>query len=573
MSTRAPSFWSKTQIASLIRLLLVLMVIAGVFFTGVFIYLKSQLNQLNQTLAHPLAHIQQLSELLDIFIIAVLFTMSLFLALMFMTLVGKISRPLLKMQRQIEAITRSNDFSQRLHSDYQDEVGAVANAFNHLLNNLDATFKQTNACLAKIVQGDYHQRVTLELGGDLAIFTRQVNQAIDSLQHTMQSLQTIAHSLAQGDFKQRMSDHIEGQLRLDVNHAMHTLDTMFQQINNVLSDLANCHFEQRLHLQSEGQLAQLAKHTNQTIDALQTGLSGIFQAIDRLSRGELNQQIQGDFSGDLQQLNQHMNSALAQLNHTINSVKRHAQQIEHNAQTLLQGNTELAQCAQHEASGMQQTHQTMMQLAQGVQHISDFVAQANQLTLHARHQTEHSREVMLNAVHSMQTIQHSSIQINDMVSLIDSIAFQTNLLALNASVEAARAGEQGRGFAVVATEVRQLAQRSAQASQDIRQLIDQVLSHINQGVINIERTQHAFEDSFKNIQQLNDTMGEISVRSKEQKHAIAEVSQRIEALDQALRHTAQTLQQHVEHNQHLKQLGLELHQQTQVFQTCDTTTQ
>jgi methyl-accepting chemotaxis protein len=539
-SQLSPSFWSKTQIASLIRLLLILMVMAGVFFTGVFIYLKNQLNQLNQTLIQPLSQIQQLTDLLDFFILAVLFTMSLFLALMFATLVGKISRPLLNMQRQIQAITRSNDFSQRLSASYQDEVGAVAEAFNHLLHNLDATFKQTNACLAQVAQGDYQQRVTLELGGDLAVFKTQTNQAIDSLQHTMQSLQTIAHSLAQGDFKQRMSQDIEGQLRLDVDQAMQTLDEMFQQINAVLSDLAACHFDHRLSLDSEGQLAQLAKHTNQTIDVLQSGLSRLFQAIDRLAQGELNQHIEGRFSGELHQLTQHMNTALSQLNHTIHLVKDHAQAIEHDAEQMLQSNAELAERAQNEANTIQHTHQTMMQLATSVQSITDFVAQANQLALHARHQTEQSRQVMAASVASMQAIQSSSVKINDMVTLIDSIAFQTNLLALNASVEAARAGEQGRGFAVVAAEVRQLAQKSAQASQDIRQLIDAVLAQINQGVQSIHQTQQQFEASFKNIQQLNDTMGEVSVRSVEQKHAIDQVAQHIQTLDQALQHTAQS---------------------------------
>lgn len=567
--TPSASFWSRIQIAHLIRLLLALMILAGIFFTAVFIYLKTYITQLNQSLSQPLNELQDIIGLLDFFVIAVLLTMSLFLVLMFATLVGKIARPLSKMRREIESITRSNDFSQRLHSRYQDEVGGVAQAFNHLLHNLDATFKQTNQCLSQIALGDYQQRLTLEVGGDLGLFKNNVNLAIESLQRTMNSLQKIAHSLAQGDFKQRMDQTVEGQLRHEVDQAMQTLDTMFSQINAVLSDLALCHFEQRLTIQSQGQLAQLTQHTNQALDALQHGLSGLFQSIDLLSKGELNQHINATFSGDIQQLNEYMNKALSQLNRTIHLVKMRANELEHSAQKMLEGNADLADHAQQQAQTVQHINHTMLHLSDSVQHITDFVSQANQLALHARGQTENGRNVMQTSVKSMQAIQSSSHKINEMVALIDSIAFQTNLLALNASVEAARAGEQGRGFAVVAGEVRNLAQRAAVASQDIRHLIDEVMQQVSQGVQNINHTQQAFEDSFTSIQQLNDTIAEISVRSAQQTRDIKDISQHIDALDHALQHTAVTMQQHIEHHQHLKQLGIELNQHTALFKTSN----
>lgn len=568
-----PSWWSKVKIASLIKLLLSLMVMAGVFFTSVFIYLKQQINQvaINYTQAQPGLAVdpllQQVMNNLDFFIIAVLITMSMFLALMVATLVGKIARPLSAMQRGIESITQSNDFSQHLPISYQDEVGAVSHAFNRLTQNLQSVFDQTNASLANVVKGDYTQRVSVEVAGDLLVFKNYVNAAIESLQRTMQSLQHIAQALAQGQFNQRMDQSVEGSLRQEVDYAMQTLDQVVAQINQVMSGVSECHLDARIQVEGSGQLAQLINHTNQAMNTLQGGLSGIFSAIDSLADGNLNYQISGQFSGEMERLKSHLNVAMSQINQAMIGVKKSTLAMEATVDEMVQSNQSLEQRTRQQADSIEHTARTMSQLTTSVQQVADHARQANQLTLNVRQQTEQGRGVMEESVNSMQTIQASSLKINDIVSLIDSIAFQTNLLALNASVEAARAGDHGRGFAVVAGEVRNLAQKSAEASKDIRQLIEQVVAQVHQGAAKLETTQQSFETIFQSIQSVNDIVSEIAVSSTEQAQGISQVNRAVNQLDEAIQQNAELVQHNAQLASHLQQLEQGLKQEASRFKT------
>lgn len=570
----SPSFWSKIKIARLIQLLLVLMLIAGLFFTSVFVYLKSQLQQLNEQLSQqpglviPDILINTLN-LLDFFIIAVLVTMSMFLALMFATLVGKIARPLAQMQKGIEDITQSYDFSRQLPIRHQDEMGIVIQRFNSLTQNLQQVFSQTNQTLSQVAKGDYQQRIEQTgVAGDLLTFSQHVNDSIASLEHTMQSLQQIAQSLTQGQFDQRMNSQVEGQLRRDVDQAMQTLDQVVAQINRVMSGVSDCQLAQRIEINGAGQLAELIKHTNQAMDRLEEGLSGIFAAIDALAEGNLAYQIQGKFSGEMERLKHHLNRAILQVNNTVNQVKQTTAAIENTVHEIVKSNQSLEERTQQQAQSVEETARTLEQLTSSVQQVADHARQANQLTLNAREQTQQGREIMKESVASMHSIQSSSAKINEIIGLIDGISFQTNLLALNASVEAARAGEQGRGFAVVAGEVRNLAQKSAESSKNIRQLIEQVGQEVNQGAAKLETTQHAFETVFQSMQSVNDIVSEIAVSSREQAQGISQVNQAVNQLDDAIQHNAQMVQHNSQLAQDLQQLETSLRQETERFSTA-----
>ncbi|MDX1352419.1 MAG: methyl-accepting chemotaxis protein, partial [Thiomicrorhabdus sp.] len=173
-----------------------------------------------------------------------------------------------------------------------------------------------------------------------------------------------------------------------------------------------------------------------------------------------------------------------------------------------------------------------------VQGNSDSAQRANTLAINARNTTEEGVQIMQKTIQSMQDIEEASNKINDIITLIDSVAFQTNLLALNAAVEAARAGEAGRGFAVVAGEVRSLAGRSAEAANEIKQLIGNAVSQIKNGTELVNQSSVSLDSINQAIQQVNDIVAEISSASSEQANGISQVNLAISEMDQSTQHNA-----------------------------------
>jgi methyl-accepting chemotaxis protein len=569
--THTNSAWSRVKISSLIKVLLSLMVLAGIFFTSVFIYLKSEIQSIaNLTQQATPIQAQQFDGLLfslNFFIVAVLITMTMFLILMFATLVGKIARPLEKMQNGIQNITQTNDFSIRLPVEHNDEMGAVISAFNQLNHNLKSVFDQTNLRMEQVAKGDYSQRIDIQTKGDLNRFKQHVNEAIDSLATTMTALKTIAQAIHQGQFSQRMDQNIEGGIRQDINQAMQTLDEVVKQMNRVMSGVSECELDARIRIEADGQLNQLIQHTNQAMDSLNHGLSGIFGAINGLADHDLTYQIQGQFSGELEKLKNHLNQAVQQLHQAILGVKTSADNMAGTIQQINEVNQSLSQRSQQQAQAVEHTVKTMSQLTQSIQQVADHARQANQVSMQARHETESGRQILADSVTTMQQIQESSVKINDIVGLIDSIAFQTNLLALNAAVEAARAGEHGRGFAVVAGEVRGLAQKSADASNDIRKLVATVVQDVNLGAQKLQLTQQSFEQIFVRIQQVNDFSSEMAVSANQQAKALLNINQRMIDLDEAIHHNSEMVQESNQLALELRELEENLRDEANRFKT------
>ena len=173
---------------------------------------------------------------------------------------------------------------------------------------------------------------------------------------------------------------------------------------------------------------------------------------------------------------------------------------------------------------------------------------------------------MEKTVNSMQDIQNSSLRISEIVSMIDSIAFQTNLLALNAAVEAARAGEQGRGFTVIASEVRNLAQKSADSAKQIRDLIDVVVNQVNHGADQLNRTNVTFEKIHVSVQTVNEIVGSISHSTIEQSLGIQQMNQNIAELDQGIQQNSLLVEKTCEQSFKLLEQSQTLQSEVGLFQ-------
>lgn len=216
----------------------------------------------------------------------------------------------------------------------------------------------------------------------------------------------------------------------------------------------------------------------------------------------------------------------------VSAVRDNIGQLRATSDDISSGNQNLGHRTEQAASSLEQTAASMEELTATVRQSADSACQANQLATTAASTATKGGEVMQQVVSTMQDIHHSSQKIADIIGVIDGIAFQTNILALNAAVEAARAGEQGRGFAVVATEVRSLAQRSAEAAKEIKALIQTSVEKVDSGTQLVANAGMTMNEIVQGVQRVNGMIGEISTAAAEQSDGISQVNVAVTQLDQ-----------------------------------------
>jgi methyl-accepting chemotaxis protein len=242
-----------------------------------------------------------------------------------------------------------------------------------------------------------------------------------------------------------------------------------------------------------------------------------------------------DEVGDLMRALQDMNGNLAGL---VGEVQAGTHAIAGASAQIASGNLDLSARTEQQAGSLEETASSMEELTTTVRNNADNAGQANQLVQAASGVAGRGGEIVGKVVETMGSIEASSRQIVDIISVIDGIAFQTNILALNAAVEAARAGEQGRGFAVVASEVRNLAQRSAAAAKEIKELIGNSVDKVNLGTELVQQAGATITEVVESVGRVTDIMGEITAASREQSSGIDQVNEAINQMDRATQENA-----------------------------------
>ncbi|WP_343742413.1 methyl-accepting chemotaxis protein [Herbaspirillum huttiense] len=260
-----------------------------------------------------------------------------------------------------------------------------------------------------------------------------------------------------------------------------------------------------------------------------------------VDRGELYHAAaatRADDAGKRQSIMAALSEMSRNLRNTVTHVRDAATGVATISAQIAAGNSDLSARTEDQAASLEETASAMEQLTATVKQNDGHAREANQLARNASDIAKQGGAIVEEVVETMAAINTSSRKIVDIIGVIDGIAFQTNILALNAAVEAARAGEQGRGFAVVATEVRNLAQRSAAAAKEIKQLIDTSVGNVDTGTRLVERAGETMEQIVASVQQVTDVMGEISAASHEQSLGIEEVNKAIALMDQVTQHNA-----------------------------------
>ncbi|WP_040786742.1 methyl-accepting chemotaxis protein [Massilia niastensis] len=293
------------------------------------------------------------------------------------------------------------------------------------------------------------------------------------------------------------------------------------------------------------------------------------RAAETVASGDLTSRIESsakDETGALLRALRHMNDSLAQI---VSEVRTGTQTMSGASSELAAGSFDLSSRTEQQAASLEETAASMEELTGTVRQNADNARQANQLAITASSVAAQAGTAVEQVIATMGSINESSRKIVDIIGVIDGIAFQTNILALNAAVEAARAGEQGRGFAVVASEVRTLAQRSAAAAKEIKQLIGDSVEKVDAGARLVDHTGVTMQEVVTSIQRVTDIMAEITSASQEQIQGIDQVNQAMVQMDGATQQNAALVEEATAATAALQDQAARLAQVVDVFKLDD----
>ncbi|WP_244557576.1 methyl-accepting chemotaxis protein [Devosia lucknowensis] len=288
----------------------------------------------------------------------------------------------------------------------------------------------------------------------------------------------------------------------------------------------------------DDELNTLARSVNGLVETVDRGVTETGSVLAALANTDLTHRMEGNYKGAFARLKADTNAVADKLTDIVGQLRDTSRTLKTATGEILSGANDLSERTTRQAATIEETSATMEQLATTVLQNADRANEASTVATTVTRTAEEGGQVMSRATGAMERITQSSAKISNIIGLIDDIAFQTNLLALNASVEAARAGEAGKGFAVVAVEVRRLAQSAAQASSDVKALIEQSADEVKGGSKLVADAASRLEQILSSARSSSELMNNIARESREQASAIDEVNTAVRTMDEMTQHNA-----------------------------------
>ena len=318
------------------------------------------------------------------------------------------------------------------------------------------------------------------------------------------------------------------------------MNALEASVGAVVSNAALGDFSGRIESQfEEPQLQKLASQVNTLMENIEQGLKETARSLRELSKGRLTEKMCGDFKGLFSELQTDVNSTLQNLTEMVEAIEEQSGAVFAGSEDIADATENLAASAENQAAALITTATSIEQIARASNQNasnSDTIARGARLASEA---ARSAGESVYEAVQAMDDITSAAGRIVEIVEVMEGLAFQTNLLAVNASVEAARAGDAGKGFAVVATEVRALAQRSADASRDIKSLIDDTSTAVSRGVAKVNDTGDVLRTTAEKVQAMESPLEELNRSSQEQAAGVNQISEVLEQIDRLTRQNAE----------------------------------
>lgn len=312
-----------------------------------------------------------------------------------------------------------------------------------------------------------------------------------------------------------------------------------KEIDGMVEAAAAGDFTRQISLNGkQGFFKNLSMGLNKLVETTEVGINDVLRTLGAMSKGDLSVRITRDYQGSFGQLKEDVNNTNEKLTEIITQIRESASSINTGASEISQGVAELSVRSEEQASSLEETASSMEEMTSTVKQSAENAKAASDLAVAARAKAEQGGEVVQRAMKGMEEINASSKKIADIIGVVGEIAFQTNLLALNAAVEAARAGEQGRGFAVVAGEVRNLAQRSATAAKEIKELIRDSVIKVEDGSALVNESGGTLKDIVEAVGNVTRMIAEIASAADEQTSGIEQVNTAVAQMDEMTQQNA-----------------------------------
>ncbi|MXS84542.1 methyl-accepting chemotaxis protein [Nitrosomonas sp. HPC101] len=461
-------------------------------------------------------------------------------------LIQGISRSVHQAVQVAEGIA-SGHLDQRIEVTGRDEISRLMQSMHRIVEVLNSFMSAQQEMSKQHDAGTISYSIPADqFPGSYGQMANSVNKLVASHIAVKMRLVEVITRYAQGDLSVEM-ERLPGE-KAKITETIDKVKTSLRSINDeikylvdgaVIGDFSRHGNADKYQYEFHGMVSNL----NQLMQTCETNLNDVIRILSALAEGDLTQKITREYQGMFATMKDNANVTVGQLASLVRQIKDAIGLITIASKEIADGNFDLSQRTEEQAANLEETVASMEELTSTVKQNADNARQGNQLAASASDMAVKGEAVVEQVVETMSAINDSSREIVDIINVIDGIAFQTNILALNAAVEAARAGEQGRGFAVVATEVRTLAQRSAAAAREIKELINNSVLKVEDGIQLVDQAGKTMDEVAQSIKRVTDIMGEISAASHGQSLGIEQINQAIAQVDKITRQNTVLVEQ------------------------------
>lgn len=481
-----------------------------------------------------------------------------------------ITKPLEHMANTMQNVVETGDLTHRANLKCKGEVGMIGQGMDQLMANIESAIAEVNHVMQTLAKGEFSERVSNQYQGHFLELKNGVNQSADQVEAVMGMLQKTAQNFRSGelnvyrDQQAKLQGGFENVLYDLERSAIHIKDSV-DDIGQTLNALEHGDFSKRVEAEARGDFVPLKDSINKSLGSLEQFVESLGQVQTQISQGDLSVRITQNYEGKMQWLRDGLNQSTQNMAEMIGQVGQVTHGVSSGSRSMANGSQDLSDRIQQLALSLEKTASSMEEMTGSVKRNADNAEQANKMSTEAQHKLSQGVNIMNQAMGSMEDMLAASRKIEDIITLIDGIAFQTNLLALNAAVEAARAGDHGRGFAVVAGEVRGLAGKSAEAAGQIKGLIEDTVRISETSGDLVRQTSEALAEINQSMATMSSMVSEIASASQEQSEGIHIVSNAVGEMDTVTQQNAAIVEELAAGSHDLQEQADDLRQQVSRF--------